>query len=82
MTPPVLAPLGTEEMVGCTKRIGIELGILSQWEKVLFPEKEEAVRDLLGQTSINISTQGQNHLTAVLGSRSYREEYVSEKVDD
>ena len=38
------------------------------------PEKEEAARDLFGQTSINISTPGQKHLGAVLG--------VSEKVDD
>ena len=46
------------------------------------PEKEEAVRDLFGQTSINISTQGQKHVGAVLGSRSNLGEYVSEKVDD
>ena len=46
------------------------------------PEKEEAARDLFGQTSINISNQGQKHLEAVLGSRSYLEEYVSEKADD
>ena len=46
------------------------------------PEKEEAARDLFDQTSINISTQDQKHLGAVLGSRSYLEEYVSEKVDD
>ena len=46
------------------------------------PEKEEAVRDLFGQTSINFSTQGQKHLGAVLGSRSNLGEYVSEKVDD
>ena len=32
--------------------------------------------------SFNISTQGQKHLGAVLGSRSYLEEYVSGKVDD
>ena len=31
---------------------------------------------------VNISTRGQKHLGAVLGSRSYLEEYVSEKVDD
>ena len=35
-----------------------------------------------GQTSINISTQGQKRLGAALGSRSYLEEYVSEKVND
>ena len=31
---------------------------------------------------IIISTQGQKHLGAVLGFRSYLEKYVSEKVDD
>ena len=85
MTPPVLVPWGTEEMVGCTERIGTELGIFFQCEKcwlIVKPEKEEAVRDLFGQTSINISTQGQKHLGAVLGSRSYLKEYVSEKLDD
>ena len=46
------------------------------------PEKEEAARDLFDQTSISISTRGQKHLGAVLSSRSYLEEYVSEKVDD
>ena len=46
------------------------------------PEKEEAERDLFGQTSINISTQGQKRLGTVLGSRSYLGEYVSEQVDD
>ena len=46
------------------------------------PEQDEAVRNFFGQTSINISTLGQKHLGAVLGSRSYLGEYVSEKMDD
>ena len=46
------------------------------------PEKDEAARDLFGQTSINIPTEGQEHLGAVLGLKSYLEEYVSEKADD
>ena len=49
---------------------------------IVKPEKEEVARDLFGQTSINISTRGQKHLGAVLGSRSYLEEYASEKVND
>ena len=49
---------------------------------IVKPEKEEAeaTRDLFGQTSINISTQGQMHLRAVLGSRSCLEKHVREKV--
>ena len=31
-------------------------------------------------TSINVTVQGQKHLGAVIGSRVYLEEYVSEKV--
>ena len=72
-------------MVGCTKRIGREFGIFPNAKKcwvVVKLEKEEAAKDLFGQVSINISTQGQKHLGAALGSRSYFEEYVSEKVDD
>ena len=46
---------------------------------IVKPEKEEAARDLFRQTLINISTQAQKHLGAVLGSRSYLDEYVSER---
>lgn len=49
---------------------------------IVKPEKEESARDLFRQTSINISTQGQKHLEALVGSRSYQEEYVSGKADD
>ena len=33
-------------------------------------------------TAINISTEGQQHLGAVLGSRKHLEDYVEEKVED
>ena len=36
---------------------------------IVKPEKEEATRDLFGQTSINISTQGQKHLGAVYSAQ-------------
>ena len=49
---------------------------------IVKPEKEEAARDLFGQTSTNISIQGHKYLGAALGSRSYLKEYVSEKADD
>ena len=41
---------------------------------IVKPEKEEAARDLF--------LQGQKLIGAVLGSRSYLEEYLSGKVDD
>ena len=31
-------------------------------------------------TAVNVTVQGQKHLGAVIGSREYLEEYVSEKV--
>ena len=43
--------------------------------------KEDAAREVFHNTAINISTQGQKHLGAVLGSRTYLEEYVNGKVE-
>ena len=46
------------------------------------PEKEEEARAVFGATAIKITTEGHKHLGAALGSRSYFEEYVGEKVED
>ena len=46
------------------------------------PEKVEGARAIFEGTAINISTQGQSHLGAALGSREYLEEYVGSKVED
>ena len=43
--------------------------------------KEGAARELFRDTAINISAQGQKHLGAVLGSKTYLEEYVNGKVE-
>ena len=70
---------------GVLNESGPSLGYFPNAKKcwlIVKPKKEEAARDLFGQTSINIPTQGQKHLGAVLGLRSYLEEYVSEKADD
>ena len=70
---------------GVLNESGQSLGYFPNAKKcwlIVKPEKEEAARDLFDQTSISISTRGQKHLGAVLGSRSYLEEYVSEKVDN
>ena len=79
ITPPVLVPWGV------LNESGPSLGYFPNAKKcriIVKPEKEEAARDLFGQTSINISIQGHKHLGAALGSRSYIKEYVSEKEDD
>ena len=46
------------------------------------PEKENEAREVFGDTAINISTEGQKHLGAVLGSRTHLEECVKGKVED
>ena len=57
----------------------------SQCEKVLVvtkPEREETAKEVFGETMINITTEGQKHLGAALGSRYYLEEYVGGRVED
>jgi len=44
--------------------------------------REQAARSIFDKTAINISTQGQKHLGAALGSRTYLEEYVKGKLED
>ena len=44
--------------------------------------KEESVKDVFKEASINVTVQGQKHLGAVVGSREYSEEYVREKVSN
>ena len=46
------------------------------------PKKEEEARAVFGARAINITMEGHKHLGAALGSRSYFEEYVGEKVED
>ena len=46
------------------------------------PEKIDLAQTIFRGTAINISTQGQKHLGAALGSRAYLEEYIGLKVED
>ena len=64
---------------------GPALGYLPNAKKcwlITKPEKEEEARAVFGATAIDITTEGYRHLGAALGSRSYFEEYVGEKVED
>ncbi len=64
---------------------GPNLGYYPKAEKcwlVTKPVKEEIARTIFEGTEINISTQGQKHLGAALGSRTHLEEYVNGKVED
>ena len=64
--------------------IGPDYGYYPKDEKcwlIVKPEKEEIAKETFKGTAINITTQGQKHLGAVVGSRSYLTEYVDEKVE-
>ena len=64
---------------------GPALGYLPNSKKcwlITKPEKEEEARAVFGATAINITTERYKHLGAALGSRSYFEEYVVEKVEN
>ena len=63
---------------------GPYLGYFPNTEKcwiIVKPPKEERVREVFKDTPINVTTEGQKHLGAALGSRSYASEYISEKVE-
>ena len=64
---------------------GPNLGYLPNAKKcwlITKTEKEENAKEIFAGTAVNISSQGQRHLGAVLGSREYLEEYVNEKVEE
>ena len=46
------------------------------------PGKKESVKEVFKITDIIVTMEGRNHLRAVIGSRDYQEEFVSEKVSD
>ena len=46
------------------------------------PDKKDHAKAIFEGTAINISTQGQKHLGAALGSRAYLKEYVDGKVEE
>ena len=48
---------------------------------IIKPEREQAAREVFRDTAINVTIEGHKHLGAALGSRSFFEEYVGEKVD-
>ena len=67
-------------MVG---RAGPGLGYFPNAKKcwlIVKPCREEGARGLFAGTAINVTTGEQKHLGALLGSRSYLEEYVNDKV--
>ena len=53
----------------------------SKTHLVVKAEHIERARELFADTEINITAEGKRHLGAVVGSRSYTEEYVAGKVE-
>ena len=47
---------------------------------IVKPDKFEEVKSAFDRTDINVTCEGRKHLGAILGSRSYPEEYVRNKV--
>ena len=53
----------------------------SKTHLVVKTEHAARAREMFADTDINITTEGKRHLGAVIGSRSYTEEYVAGKVE-
>ena len=49
---------------------------------IIKPEREQAAREVFRHTAFNVTMEGHKHLGAALGSKSFLEEYVGEKVDE
>ena len=49
---------------------------------IIKQEREQAAREVFRDNAINVTIKGHTHLGAALGSRSFLEEYVGEKVDE
>ena len=64
---------------------GLLLGYFPNAKKcwlIIKPEREQVAREVFRDTAINVTIKGHKHLGAALGSRSFLEEYVGEKVDE
>ena len=47
---------------------------------VVKPQYEEKAKDLFSDTEVQLTTSGQKHLGAAIGSNEYKEQYVNDKV--
>ena len=66
------------------KTVGPKFGYFPEATKcwlIVKPDKFEEAKSAFDGTDINVTSEGRRHLGAVLGSRSYLEEYVGNKVE-
>ena len=70
-------------MVGCSELTRSVFRLLPECQKVLEkPDKQALVGEAFKDTVINVTVKEQKHFGAVIGSRDFLENYVSEKVDN
>ena len=81
MTQPEVLPCKTSGNGGMVSPFGYFPNIKKCWLTIK-PEREQAARKVFRDTAINVTIEGDKHLGAALGSRSFLEEYVGEKVDE
>ena len=70
-----------DELVPDGQQLGYFLNAKKCW-LITKPEKEERAKTMFDYTAINISTEGHQHLGALLGSRKHLEDYLEKKVED
>ena len=66
-------------------RIGPKYGYFPEPSKswlIVKPKHLNRARNIFSDSSINITTDGRKHLGAVVGSKLYREDFMSEKVSE
>ena len=49
---------------------------------IVKPKHKGAAATVFNNSKINITTEGKRHLGAVIGSESYKEQYISEKINE
>ncbi|KAL9960502.1 hypothetical protein ACROYT_G033970 [Oculina patagonica] len=78
-------PMRPKTIIIIIIKAGPDLGYYPNAKKcwlITKPDKKDHAKAIFEGTAINISTQGQKHLGAALGSRAYLEEYVDGKVEE
>lgn len=63
--------------------LGPDIGYFPNAKKcwiIVKPDKEASANEIFKDTAINITTEGQHHLGAVIGSQDYLEKFVNDKI--
>ena len=63
-------------------QLGYFVNESKSWLIIKDPANVELAQQLFANTSINITTDGKRHLGAAIGSESFKEKYIKDKVDN